>query len=395
MKRLFFIFGTIIILALFGVLLFLLLQNPSGRNDIFSAFNFGDTETGESPLDALLDVFTPETGNLTALRQLSLKRVIGVAEPVMSSTEPRVYFVEAGTGYVFSQVIMTGEETRLSNITIPLAHKAVFSRDAQLVAIASKETGGGSTLTVVTLPYGTSTLGSFTIDELVFDFSLSDDGYLLYTTKGAAGVLGKQYDLRTKVTTILFELPFREAVVRWGHMSTDNPTVYQKPAASLEGYAYKMIDGVLSRLPITGYGLSLAVGSSSILYATSRVDGITSYATDPEMKRSNVLPLSILPEKCAFLQLSPELVCAYDEIPSTTTFPDNWYKGLFTFADELWRINLTDQSATQILDFAAESGRPLDVVHLVMSADDVRLYFINKTDESLWLYDRSLAFEPQ
>ena len=71
----------------------------------------------------------------------------------------------------------------------------------------------------------------------------------------------------------------------------------------------------------------------------------------------------------------------------TNEFPDNWYKGLISFSDKLYKIDLEKSLAAQLVSPEQETGRELDVIDMNISQEGKVLYFINKNDNTLWMYE--------
>ena len=94
------------------------------------------------------------------------------------------------------------------------------------------------------------------------------------------------------------------------------------------------------------------------------------------------------PNKCVpSNKLSNVVYCGYELTSYDSNFPDNWYRGEQTFTDNIWSINLTTLSATQLVVPEKETGRQLDIIDLYNSPDGKMLYFRNKNDNTLWMYE--------
>ena len=66
-------------------------------------------------------------------------------------------------------------------------------------------------------------------------------------------------------------------------------------------------------------------------------------------------------------------------------FPDSWYKGQFISEDNIWEIG--NDAATMISSPSRTIGRSLDIINLQITTDGKMLYFINRIDNTLWLYE--------
>jgi hypothetical protein len=395
MKRGLFIAGIIVILILVGVLIFLLTADDETKAEIFSNFNFTGKEEGVGV--AIMDFLNPDENptNVAALRQLSLKPTIGLVEAAQdaSSTSPTLYFAEAGTGHVFSLDVVAGTETRLSNITIPQSEKAAIAPDGSTAVIGSDLNQAGYKLTVILLPQNGSNLESFEIVERVKDFSITMDNVLFYSVTSDGSLLGKRYNIKERTSASIFKLPFNEATILWGKTSDSPIYTHPKPSLRLEGYLYEIKDGSLRRLPVSGFGLSSKAGVGSIL---SSVKSTTGYASSLYQSDGSVTSLStgVMPEKCDLDVDATLLICGNDTNAEAGLLPDKWYQGAMTLNDDIIVIDTASGAQFESVSPKLISGRELDIVYPLISADEQRFYFINKNDQSPWLLDRTLITQP-
>ena len=117
---------------------------------------------------------------------------------------------------------------------------------------------------------------------------------------------------------------------------------------------------------------------------TSGESEITSSAITFDGK--DALPVVVIPEKCIGNKMF--LYCAAPRnTGDLSVFPDNWYKGATSYSDTLWEIDVAGGVATVLSNFELESGRQIDVSKIGISEDSTRLYFINKNDNTLWMFD--------
>lgn len=392
MKRTLFIIGIILILILSGVLLFLLIASDDQKRDIFNAFNFADT-TDNSIIDTVVDIITPEDDRLAALRQLTLKPVIGTSEllPSASSTSVLVLYAEAGTGHIFALDVVSGSENRLSNITIPAADEATISASGDRALVLSGGRSDGRELTLITLPGPERELSSVTFSERAKQATLTKDKKVLYTTVAGNTLIAREYTIATNETRTLFTLPFKEATVRFPKESTGPVYAYPKTAEFLESYVYEIRNGAIRRLPFSGYALT-ATGEENKLLVTSYRGGIyESSLYDAPRNQRQLLPFAAIAEKCSFVGDSNTLYCGiYSDTKDDT--PLKWYQGILTTSDELFRVNEFGEMIS-LVNLKDTSGRDIDVTRLTASSDASRLYFINKIDGTLWIFDQAIAAE--
>jgi hypothetical protein len=63
-----------------------------------------------------------------------------------------------------------------------------------------------------------------------------------------------------------------------------------------------------------------------------------------------------------------------------------WYQGRISFADNLWKINVTTGETRQLVNLQQESGEVIDIQSLVVNKSDDYLLFTDKNSLSLWGY---------
>jgi hypothetical protein len=393
MKRIFLIGGISIIVILAGILLFLLFASDEQKEGIFNRFNINSTDSGGNIIEEIVDTITGNDDEdfKEALRQLTTKQVVGEMEidQTASSSATLVYFAEAGTGHVYMIDVIVGNETRLSNITIQGANKAVFSRDGAYALIAKDGGQGGQQMTLITLPKDGQELTSFTLSEPAKDFTFTEDGFILYSTTMGDVLAVRSFDLAKKESATLFSLPFKEAVVRFGAKSTDSMLVYPKTAEKLEGYLYLTRGGKLERLPVSGYGLSALPTTGGVLYSQFSGDTYSTHFYHKETGSTAGLLVSVVAEKC-LAAVGDGVLCGSQTAYERGSL-ENWYKGISFVNDDLWLIDTGTYQVEKLITPKDIAGRDFDITTLNTSRDVSRVYFINKTDNSLWLFDRSLA----
>jgi hypothetical protein len=295
-----------------------------------------------------------------------------------------VYFVEAGTGHVFTiDPMVEDSEMRISNITVPVATKAVVSKDGRYIAIRSGN-NTESALTILTITG--ETVDTFSFDEPVRSFSINTDNDVLYTVAGGLGLYGRVLEMETKTTKTLFEIPFREAAVVWGAGPDDTHYVFPKSSHYLEGYLYEIVAGEFSRTSASGFGLMATGNSQTALYTKLQRGDFASFLLDRKSGVAQNLAFNFVPEKCSFGVRA--LYCAVSTDTSQNhSFPDNWYRGEISFSDDIWEISTDSLWMGTVVETLAESGRELDIINMSIGTNDALLYFNNKNDQSLWTYE--------
>ena len=67
--------------------------------------------------------------------------------------------------------------------------------------------------------------------------------------------------------------------------------------------------------------------------------------------------------------------------------PDLWYKGEVQMNDSLWEYSVENESTSLLVSPENATGRQLDIVQPQFGINDANLYFQNKVDQTLWIYE--------
>lgn len=385
-KTLLITFGTILILLIVGVWLYLFINGaPKNAGEVFSNFGFGEKSApvfsgGDSPSVVDTAVVT-DSGAPQRLRQLTTRPVAGAV-----FIDGGIRYVERGTGNVYDVMFNNGKELLVSNTTIPRAVDALFSTDGERVAIIYEENGSRKTVvgSVVTngegfdgkvLPAGAREV-AFNVDQDAFD-------YLLSVPDGSSGY---KYNMDKNTSTELFSIPLRDIHVLWGN----SIYVYTSPSASQNGYLYRVDKNKLTFVTSGAPGLSAILFGEGYVVSTliNSVFGSEVHSTTSIYP----LPISLFPEKCVSdMGASGELFCAAPQRQLSGEYPDLWYKGVSSLNDLLWFVDTTNQSVRVLSNPVMEMGREIDVAQIGMSSEKNSLWFINKNDDTLWMFDLSVT----
>jgi len=392
MKKIIIISGaSILLLVLSGIWVYMLLINePDQNGSMFADFNFfaeQDTTPFEIP-EPTDEAATRVNVGATQLRQLTTRPVIGFTEVFATTSVPyQVVYAEAGTGHLYQINMETGEEKRISNTTIPNASQAEIASDGKTVVMRSGFTANNNVILGTLNEVGG--LDNQTLPFPIADMVFSTTGNLLYTEPTENGLRARQLQVTDQVTNTLFEIPFRDAEIIWSLDGVAPHYVYSKPSAKLQGYMYAIENNRLQRLPIAGPGITAVANARFVNYSqlfTTEHIGLT---FNTSTRETTGTPIVTIPEKCAYQDsTSSILYCGHEIAIYDFEFPDSWYKGIKSFSDRLWAIDLEEGSAQQLANPVQISGREIDMTHMTASANTDMLYFINKHDNTLWSYER-------
>lgn len=391
MKRTTFIIGGIAIISLLiGVWVYMLFfATPAQDGGIFTDFNFTSTDDPDfvpvvtpEPQEPTVDITSPER-----LRQLTTTPVAGFSETRLTPTStPEVRYIEAGTGHIFSINLESGEETRVSATTIPLTREGVITPDGQFVMLRSGS-GASSEIVIGALSAGSDVLQNFAISGQITSFTATNQNEFLYAAPSGNSLVVRAYNPATNDIRELFTIPFRDVTIQWNSETAGPHYVYPKATNKLEGFVYSYTSGVPTREPASGFGLSAVGSSEALLYSAIDNNQYTSFVYNKTQNTQTDFAIQVIPEKCTFLNQMPTIgVCAAELTELSNTMPDSWYRGMVQFSDDFWIIDTTTGTAGSLLSPESEIGRQISLINPDFNTDDTNLYFQNKIDQTLWMY---------
>ncbi len=389
-KPIFIIIGAIIIFILVLVWAYLMFfGTPKNMQDIFADLNFQ-----ENLEDVSINVVTEDTVvnvNRPALRQLTTRLVAGFREIDAPPTAdlPTIYYTEMGTGHIYAINLESGEETRISGTTVVGVNSASISPKGDYVAYGIANSSKNIKLLLGEISTS-SDLVAEEISTTIDKFWINDNGNeLLYTTREEIGLVAYSYNLANSTKRNVFSLPYHEALIQWGSTATAAHYVYPKPAYLFEGYLSEITGNKIKRLPVDGYGFSGLANKDIVAYSTLDRQDVKSYIYNKTNNTHNPFPLQInfMPEKCIISKNNNNLICAYDTTAKMAEFPDSWYQGVTSFKDSLWLVSGDALSAQFLVDTFTASNREIDITDLSIGSSERAVYFINKNDNTLWMYE--------
>jgi hypothetical protein len=228
-------------------------------------------------------------------------------------------------------------------------------------------------------------------EKVTSNISTTPENTILYGVKTNSSVEAKEYNPATDTTKNLFTVPFRETTIRWGSRAEGPHFIHPMAAGNLNGFVFQATNGTLTRLPADGFGLSAAGNESMVIYGEVLQESYQTSVLNPETGNTVSIPIDIVPDKCTNPNNTRNLICASSGNQLNHTMPDGWYKGLTVFNDNLWKVGPLG-TMTLLVHVEEHAGRQLDAHRLLTNQSGSNLYFLNKNDQTLWLYDL-LPFE--
>jgi hypothetical protein len=220
------------------------------------------------------------------------------------------------------------------------------------------------------------------------DFTFSTQGELLYTELTTAGTVGVALNPKTKALQTIFTIPFQAVTMIWSVDGITPHYAYPKASSKLFGYLYAIKNGEITRQPATGLGLQASVNQAYQVVTTVPGEEPVSLIYNRTDDTVNISPIITEAHKCAASPVTSDyMFCGYEITQYGYNFPDDWYKGIRSFADAIWRLNLKENTATQLIDPTYAIGRQLDIYNMHVDSNGQVLYFTNKNDNTLWMYE--------
>ncbi len=355
---------------------------PDKPREVFSNLGFraaqidGSTSrTVEGTLPVPKDATRLSLGT-SQLEQITTKAVAGFT---FLADEPEVIlYAERGTGHVFEIDFATGLERQISLTTIPGTVSVVFSEDGSRAAFTTHE-GYTKKTSTGNLVDGDS-MQLMELRSNAEDITFLDADTVAYTTIGTGSTVGYSRNAETFEETKLFEVALGDSITKWSNGKT---VIQPKPTHLFEGALYEVQNSKLS--PLT----KAASGFYGFLFNAIPV---YSMVENKQYKGAAALGAGVVPqgivlldEKCAEQSTSSVLWCAAPLV-ADDTYLESWYKGTITSEDYIWKVNITSGSTELVGDIPKLGGKTLDVLDLTQNQDGSKILFINKIDNTLWIY---------
>ena len=426
MKKVFIILITVVATILVAFLgWYFLLRNPNipvgeAIRDILP-FGSGDDISGPTTNDPRLttgtgeqqvfDEFAVPTAKLFRLSNTPVAGAVVLNPRSTSSGQGStsttiVRYVDRATGHIYDVNLATLEKTKVTNQTLPKIYEAYFRPDGNAVLFRSLKNDSDvvenlslaltpPTATVSTTSTSSgqasspqaSTLYSVSSTALRGDISsvaVGSGNTLFYALRDTSSIVSSAFN-GTGVKNL-----FTSAFSNWRLTTSGNSLViHTKASANVPGYAYTLnpSNGALTKIvgPLNGLvAISNAAGTRG-LYSYAEGNRTRLFAQDLKSGAATEILPATLAEKCIWsIKKAGTLFCAVPTSGVGAGEPDNWYRGLTHFSDQIWHFDNDSDIAQLISEPKNDLDVDIDVSLLKLSPNEDYLIFINKTDLSLW-----------
>lgn len=413
-KKIFIIIATILIGIISGTAYWFFLKKapalpPSGG--LFPGESTG-TKPGQVPPAGTGEgeLTTPPVGALPRLYELHKSPVAGVGfmeagnSPYISTS---VRYIERGLGHIFETPLSTYAESKISSDTYPSISEALWGNNGASVVIRFIKDQAGAVIQTEVLnlkaltpssDQNTSSGNSSPFkteiaplsDNIPF-LSTSEDGadQIFYLENGPDASLGSVSTFNATSFSSIFSSSFTEWLPQFPNQNLI--TLTTKPSATVPGYLYFLDEktGVVTKVLGGINGLTTLTSHDGRLVLYSETTGKTVHLSvfNTQTKESHSLNIQTLPEKCSWGRQSVSIVyCAVPQSIPPGDYPDQWYQGLVSFPDSLWKIDTETLVKNKIMspeDFGFSS---FDIINPVLSLDENYLIFMNKLSGTPWVF---------
>lgn len=412
------IFIIVVVIATIWFFFFLnqTTENPNDRDGGSSQTFFPVTTT-----------FTPDTtepsSNTTAteptiptLRQISrtptaggiaFEREVFLNEPTFESTttpettmETVFRYIERATGHLYETTERSLSQTRLSNVTIPKIQEAFFDASGGKMLLRYLgnndeilETFAGELITTGTsteeMNEATSHIEGDYLETGITEIAVGANliAYIREVVGGSTTHLA-QFD--GSAPRLIHVSPLKNFLIEMPNPALVTLTTKADSRLNGDMFFVNPTNGLTTSIIEDVAGLTTTTNSdvSKVVLSESTAQGFRSYVFDVATKSFRVMPVSVLPEKCAWSTVETNIIyCAGSERTPQGGYPQAWYQGLVSFNDTIFRIDVNTNSSDPLVVLQKESGKEFDATKLIVSPNDEYLLFINKNDLTLWSYD--------
>lgn len=422
-----FIIFIMIVLAIAGGVYWYLFFYGPGNGEVIPPTSNGtsggfiplNAPTGQSLSSTTLDTQTDPDSTVTTnpigteqtsvptLRLLSSTPVGGYGASTTASTTI-IRWIDRGRGNILEATTDSTEIITLSNTLLPRVYDSIWDKNLTSIigSILPSNTDISTTVyaklnkqTATTTATSTENITPYflrgkNLPDNMLGFAVSPKGdKIIMIIKENNQSVGYIANFDGTAVTKIFTNPITQLVVEWPEESTIAITT--KASAKISGYLYFINPktGTWKKVlgPIIGMSTKVSHDAKKILVsATSKNGQVTTSIYNIGTTTPTDTTLRTLAEKCTWGKFYKELIyCATPSIPTTATYPDDWYKGIITTYDKIWQLNSNNGDIRLVSSLINQSDRSINVFNMNTDPKDDYLLFMNKDDLSLWSLDLS------
>ena len=361
-------------------------QTPGGQASGTTNINEGNTATNGSIVDQ----------SAATLKHIT---TVAISGSIMlgKATSTTFRYVEKATGHVAEIGFLGTLPKTITNTTIT-KNQVTFWNNTGTTALVRLFTNESNALQnmLASVILATSSTGSTITGEFkggilpssIKEVAVSPDKQsIFYLNAAGSGVIGITADFKNKNQKQVFDAMLTEWNVDWP--SANVLALTTKPSTLAQGALYLVNPqkgtGAFALKNIRGLTAIVSPTGKHIVYSQSTNSGFATYIFDTTTKEITQFPITALPEKCVWSSKDESVIyCAAAETIIPASYPDDWYMGFLQFNDTLWKVSITEGSATILARPLFDVGAALDMTNLQLNSDESMLSFVNKQDSTLW-----------
>lgn len=318
--------------------------------------------------EELEEIIEEETGESPKLRHVSSFPIAGMFTFLNEEDEEVIRYVEKGTGHIYETKATELGQKKVSNTTIPGIYEAVWiDEDSVILRYFDEEDLESFYAEII----DGSLDGSF-LESNIQNITVQN-GTIRYFMDSILMKLNPNGTSKVQ----LYNSSFGEWSLDWWNSTLAFLTT--KPSSNVLGSSFFLntntggLTKILKDLP----GLTILPNKETddILFLEN-TEGLQAFNTETGEYRDGLL--TALPEKCIWFS-EDEVYCGVSPFEDGRNYPDDWYKGVVSFSDNIWVINL-EEGYADIIEILENT----DVINPTLSPSKEYLLFTNKKDSTLW-----------
>lgn len=296
----------------------------------------------------------------------------------------KVRYIEKATGHVY-EIGPQGENLiRISNTTIPRIFDVIWSKDKDRAILKYLQDGG---LRIFSARFiASSTQGVFLSPAITTITASPDEDRIFYMLPAGTTYTGLTASFEDTNKKQVVSLPFGEFSASW--VQKNSLTLATKPSYLAAGFLYALDASSGNLRKITGdlpglQALWSPANDKVLISYSGSAENINLSVMDAQKKTFSPLAVKTLAEKCVWSKKEKSAIyCAVPVLFPKASLPDDWFQGLVSFEDNFIKINLDTNEMTSV--FGEMVFYSIDAVKPFLSDDESFLFFINKSDNTLW-----------
>lgn len=389
-KKILIILGIIIGLIIVGLIVFWIFYPERAEESITTGFGLFPS-SGERIVSQPAAPGAGAPPTIEAPQQKPLVQITQKAVSGATFTNGVVRYIEKATGNIYDISLEGSTSTKISSTAIGGIFEAHWSPDGKqaVVRYAEKNESGIEDVirnfSITSIDAASmSAKGIFLLSSIKTMASSPKESKIFYLVSLDDTNLGITASFSDKSQRQVISTSFGEWLASWP--SERVISLLTKPSGDVKGYLYKLdpVSGSFEKVlgDINGLTALWSSDGAYVLYSESGYNDLKTSIYKTKDKGVSDFAIITLPEKCVWSKINKTIVyCAAPSPLPSAKYPDDWYQGLISFKDHLWKIDVLKGTA-EIIPFSAEMD--FDIINLFFNKNEDRLFFQNKYDGTLW-----------